>query len=289
MPRTSSDETFLWKLRSSDPKDPDWLVVDIAGEQVSNPQFAFEALRGNPVSNLILMALAHADALKITIDGKKLLAELNPDPGRPVLPGQSVDSQYASIINQLGGLIPRLRAWKKSNRMDMSSEDMLNELRRSYADGFGLERNGGDRKISLPVLLLITKADLLFSLEDDKAVDMDALKYAAKHLQLTVEQARRSLSLHRWQFCAPFYKQPELEQQMEAPQAATVPWDGKPMTEEERQAEALKRTQLIDLKLPSYGVQAALEWLEAETGNPRPLRLPTEQAEDPIKRWSPWA
>jgi len=256
LPRTRIDETLLWHLPGTG-KRPDWLVVDIAGELVNRSNFVDRALQGDSVHNLVLMTLAQADALKITLDGKILARELAPDS-----PG-SLDKEYAAITNELARIVPWLRHFKSRNKT-VSTEDTLAGLRAAYAEDRICANNGGRRQVDLPVLLLITKADHFHkpSPDSDAGRDLDALKLARRHLPLTYHQARKSLSVHRWQLCAPFLDQPAMS--------------------------ASEDSEHIDMRLPSYGVRSAVDWLERELAHPgRPLRETIEEAQRPVARWVP--
>lgn len=256
LPRTRIDETLLWHLPGTG-KRPDWLVVDIAGELVNRSNFVDRALQGDSVHNLVLMTLAQADALKITLDGKILAREMQPDS-----PG-TLDTEYAAIINELARIVPWLRHHVRRNK-PVSTEDTLAGLRAAYAEDRICANNGGRGQVDLPVLLLVTKADHFHkpSPDSDAGKDLDALKLARHHLPLTYHQARKSLSVHRWQLCAPFLDQPAMS--------------------------ASEDSEQIDMRLPSYGVRSAVDWLEKELARPgRPLRETIEEAQRPVARWVP--
>jgi hypothetical protein len=224
------------------------------------------------------MTLALADALKITIDGRKLSEDIS---GEPIpaarKPPERIDTTYTATINALATVVPWLRQWRNSHPETFSPdtisvEAILNGLRQEYSrNQLGIFGSGAER-ISVPVLMVITKADHLFpELRSRQPGDLDtlrstdALKYAQKHLRSTYQQACNSLTVHRWQFCAPFIGQPPqegLDEDMDT----------------------------IDLSLPSAGVRQALRWLEQELstdGRPRTLRVSINQAQKPVMRWVP--
>jgi phage FluMu protein Com len=276
LPRTGNAETFLWSLPPPSNRHRGWLLVDIAGEHVNGGDFVSDALKNDSVKNLTLMTLALADALKVTIDGRKLAEDITGDPiPAERKPKERVDVTYRATINALATVVPRLRQWRESHPEHFRGDGIdvvkiLEGLRAGYAHNQLGMFTGGPMRIPIPVLLVITKADHLFSelrrggADAESLRDIDALKYAQAHLRGTYTQASNSLTVHRWQFCAPFIGQPQIN-----------------MDED---------MDVIDLDLPSAGVDQALRWLEKELSGdrePAAMQLTIRQAQKPVLRWLP--
>jgi hypothetical protein len=270
--RTLADEIYVWHLEPKDPgtgratRSGSWRIIDIAGELVSNPQFVNSITSGRPLYDLLTMTLAHASAVVLVIDGEDLSRE-----DRAGARGHSapVDEQNAGMLNEL----VRLLAFLQHHTPGAPPLDLeqLEGLKAKIRDNPRLDLGAAGHMLSVPVLLLVSKADAVAGL----APGSDPLRYGSSRLPLTHAKALQTVRVARWAAAAPFVGQSSVADIAEGAGFA---------------AGAASAREQLDFQRPSYGVGQALDWLDEELMERRmDTGLTTRRALSPVLRWVPWA
>lgn len=277
LPRTAVDQAYIWHLEpgagAQRNRSGSWRIVDIAGELVADLGFIPKIVAGSGVHDLLLMTLAQASALVITIDGRELARSFEaPREGEPRQ--APLDERYSEIVNELVRLLRFMDAWKRSNGAACSSEK-LNELKAAISDNPQLQvRNPAPTPVEpwcdLPTLFVISKADALVRLDESTAARYeapgpDALHFAEQYFPATLRRAVHTIANFRWAFAAPFVGQPELSSAADA-----------------------DRSLRLDFERASFGVRQAMQWLDGELLNAgRSDALTVRDALHDWRRWLP--
>jgi len=267
LPRTRPDEVHVWHLEPNEQlagpttQSGSWRVIDIAGELVSDQQLVNNVNSGRPLYDVVTMALAHAAAVVLVIDGEELTREDRAPATRPL--AASLDEHNDGLLNELVRLM-RFIGHHVARSGAPESLGELEELKAQMRANPRLDLGMQGQMLQVPVLLMISKADAVPRLVPGS----DPLRFARERLPRTHARALQNIQVARWAAAAPFVGQSSVEDEPGA---------------------AVSAREKLDLRRVSYGVGQALAWLDAELARaPFERRLSTQQALEPAQRWLPW-
>jgi hypothetical protein len=234
--------------------------LDAAGKLAPNNGFIAKICGESRLHELLTMTLIHASALVVVLDGEKI-ADENQSGANPHACDVSVDEQNKTMLNELIRLMRFLQNHRDTIQAP-TDVDPMPALRKRIRDTPNLDLGVDNKPLTIPTLLLISKADSLLQLVGKSPPPgIDPTRFAQQRLRQTYEMAMQNIRTLRWGFAAPFVEE-----------------GGKPPDPE-----------VLNFKRPSFGVRQSLQWLDGELAGQRLDRsLTAQQAMRRVLRWWPF-